>query len=133
MAGYAYPVGATTTEYPSQTITVGISNADPIKSTLFTATKKTRVNSVLVTNNSFGILPVRLYVNQGGGDKLIARTRVTNTNYLVAPLVSGDPRTSNFEGETLTEFTLQVGDVLSASCPFAGKIEVTVNLSEGVK
>jgi hypothetical protein len=132
MPGYAYPVGATTSEYAAKTVSRVIDDENT-NQTLFTATSKTKVNSVLVTNNSFGTLPVRLYVNQGGTDKIIARTRVTNTNYAVAPLVSGDSRVAGFEGESLTEFTLQAGDVLKASCPFADKITVTVNLSEGVK
>lgn len=132
MPGYAYPVGATTSEYAAKTVSRVI-DEENVNQTLFTATSKTKVNSVLVTNSSFGILPVRLYVNQGGADKLIARTRVTNTNYLVAPLVSGDSRVSNFEGEALTEFTLQAGDILKVSCPLADKITVTANLSEGVK
>ena len=129
---YAYPVGVTASDVPSTTVSTTISVAD-IHTTLFTATQKTKVTAVLVTNNSFGTLPVRLYVNQGGVDKLISRTRVTNTNYLVVPLVSGDARIPNFEGEILTEFTLQVGDVLKASCPIGNKVEVTVNLSEGIK
>jgi hypothetical protein len=132
MPGYAFPVGATTSEYPAKTVSRVIDDEET-NQTLFTATSKTRVNSVLATNNSFGILPVRLYVNQGGEDKLIARTRTANTNYLVAPLVSGDARVSNFEGEALTEFILQTGDILKVSCPFADKITVTANLSEGVK
>ena len=132
MPGYAYPVGATTSEYAAKTTTTVVNAADT-HITLFTATSKTKVNSALVTNNSFGILPVRLYVNQGGSDILIARTRVTNTNYFIAPLVSGDARVSSFEGEALTEITLQTGDVLKASCPFADKVSITLNLSEGVK
>ena len=129
---YAYPVGVTASDVPSTTVSTTLSVAD-IHTTLFTATQKTKVTAVLVTNNSFGTLPVRLYVNQGGVDKLISRTRVTNTNYLVVPLVSGDARIPSFEGEILTEFTLQVGDVLKASCPIGNKVEVTVNLSEGIK
>lgn len=132
MAGYAYPVGATAPEYPAKTVSTTLTVAD-MHTDLFTATQKTRVTAVLVTNNSFGTLPVRLYVNQGGIDKLISRTRVTNTNYLVVPLVSGDARIPSFEGEILTEFTLQTGDILKASCPIANTVEVTVNLLEGVK
>jgi len=129
---YAYPVGVTASDVPSTTVSTTLTVAD-LHTTLFTATQKTKVTAVLVTNNSFGTLPVLLYVNQGGVDKLISRTRVTNTNYLVVPLVSGDARIPSFEGEILTEFTLQVGDVLKASCPIGNKVEVTVNLSEGIK
>jgi hypothetical protein len=132
MPGYAYPVGATTSEYPAKTTTTVINSAEA-NVTLFTATSKTKVISALATNTSFGILPVRLYVNHGGADKLIARTRTANTNYLIAPLVSGDARVSSFEGEAITEITLQVGDVLKASCPLADKVSVTLNLLEGVK
>jgi len=132
MPGYAYPVGATALEYPAKTVSKLIDAADT-NQTLFTATTKTRVNSVLVANNSFGILPVFLYVNQGTGDRLIARTRTANTNYLIAPLVSGDARVANFEGEALTEITLQAGDILKAACPLASKVTVTTNLSEGIK
>ena len=132
MPGYAYPVGATASDVPAKTITTVIASAGN-NVTLFTATKKTRVNSILATNTSFGILPVRIFVDQGSGDKPLAYARVKNTNYIVAPLVSGDARVAGFEGEALTEFVLDIGDELKASCPFADKVAITLNLSEGVK
>ena len=132
MPGYAYPVGATTAEYPASTVTVGISIA-VTPATIFTATKKTKIKSVLATNVSGGILPVTVFLNQGSGNKRVAKSRVLNTKYLVQELVSGDPRVSDNADETLAEFTMAVGDVLLASCPFADAINITVNLAEGVK
>ena len=132
MAGYAYPVGATTSEYPAKTTVVGINNGT-VAATLFTATSKTKVKSVLATNASGGILPVTLLLNQGSGDKVIAKSRVLKTQYLVLELVSGDTRTAGKEDDTLTEFTMAVGDVLLAACPVADAINISVNYVEGVK
>jgi hypothetical protein len=134
MSGYAYPVGAAGAEYPSKTVAAPIDAAStPV--TIFTATKKTRVNSVLLANNDFGILPVKLYLN----DIEINSVRVLKTKYAILPLTSTGGRNDDPTDPTLdrnkvnVEFILSVGDVLKASCPIADAVNVAVNLSEGVK
>jgi hypothetical protein len=130
--GYAYPVGASASQGAAKTVTVSISSADtPV--TIFTATQKTQVSSVLATNVSGGILPVTLLVNKGSGNTVVAKSRVLKTQYLVLELVSGDSRVAGYEDDTLTEFTMAAGDVLYASCPVTNAINITVNLGEGVK
>ena len=132
MAGYAFPVGATTAEYPAKTVTMGINNSNT-DCNIFTATKKTKVKSVLATNVSGGILPVTLLVDQGSGHKVVAKSRVLKNQYMVLELVSGDSRVAGYEDDTLAEFTMAAGDVLYASCPVADAVNITVNLVEGVK
>ena len=130
---YAYPVGVANSDTGTATsVTVNISSS-AYNVIIFTATQKTKVNSILTTNISGGILPVKILVNRGGLDLEIAKTRVLNTKYVVLSLVSGDTRTMDDSDGTLTEFTLQVGDVLKASCPIEDVVNVTVNLTEGVK
>lgn len=133
--GYAYPVGATTSEYPAKTVTVTVGPGAP--TTLFTAIAKTKVKSVLVTNTSGGILPVTLFVDKGDGNKIIGKSRVLKTQYMVLELVSSDTRVDvkavGNENDILTEFTLSVGDILLASCPIEDAVNISVNLAEGVK
>jgi uncharacterized protein YdgA (DUF945 family) len=132
--GYAYPVGATATSGTAKTVTVSISSANTAV-TVFTATKKTSVNSVLVTNNDYGILPVKLYIN----NLEINSVRVLKTKYAVLPLTAtdtriGDPADPTHDRNKVnTEFILQTGDVLKAVCPIANAVNVTVTMSEGVK
>jgi hypothetical protein len=133
MAGYAFPVGVANSDTGTATsVTVNISSS-AYNVVLFTATQKTKVNSILTTNISGGILPVSILVNRGGLDLAIAKTRVLDTKYVVLPLVSGDTRTNDDPDQTIIEFTLQAGDVLKAACPVEDVINVTVNLTEGVK
>jgi len=134
MPGYAYPVDAVTSDKGTpKTVTVTVDEAnDPV--TIFTAVKLTKVNSILVTNNDYGILPVKLYI----GTKEINSVRVLKTKYAVLPLTSNGGRTDDPADPTTdrnkvnAEFYLAVGDVLKASCPIADAVNVTVNLSEGV-
>ena len=133
MAGYAYPVGVSNSDTgTAKTVTASISSPDTAVS-IFTATQKTKVNSILTTNISGGTLPVVILVNQGGDDLQIAKTRVLSTKYVSLSLVSGDTRVSESQDDTITEFVLQIGDVLKASCPVEDVINVTLNLTEGVK
>lgn len=134
MAGYAYPVGATTTEYPAATAAALISQANsPV--TIFTAVKKTRINSILLANNDMGILPVKLYIN----NIEINSVRVLKTKYAVLPLTStggrnddpADPTTDR--NKVNIEVVLEAGDILKASCPIANAVSVVANLSVGVK
>jgi len=140
MAGYAYPVGATTADTGTATgVTEQIASANTL-TTIFTATAKTRVNSVLVTNASGGILPVELYVYRDSTDStfLLSRVRVFRSEYLLLPLVSGDSRVDESVetpgvNKPLTELVLQVGDIVKAKCPKAASINVTLDLKEGIK
>lgn len=132
MAGYAYPVGATADSGAAITVTNSISAANTAVA-IFTATKKTKVTSILLTNLSGGVLPVNILVNQGGDDLVIAKARVLTTKYAGLSLVSGDTRTTDDQDDTITEFILQTGDVLKASCPIEDVVNVTLNLTEGVK
>jgi hypothetical protein len=134
MAGYAYPVGTTTSEYPAATATIVIDEANaPV--TVFTAVKKTKISSILLVNDDFGILPVKLYINA----KPINSVRVLKTKYAVLPLTStggrnddpADPTTDR--NKVNVEVVLAPGDVLSASCPIADAITVVASLQVGVK
>ena len=134
MAGYAYPVDAVTSDKGTpKTVSVTVDEANtPV--VLFTATKLTKVNSILVTNNDLGILPARIYLN----DKEINSVRVLKTKYAVLPLTSNGGRTddpadpTNDRNKVNAEFYLSIGDQLKASCPIADAVNITVNMSEGV-
>jgi hypothetical protein len=132
--GYAYPVGTTASSGTAKTVSVAISSANtPV--TIFTATKKTQVNSILLANNDFGILPVRLYINSVE----LNSVRVLKTKYAVLPLTATDIRTADpadptaDRNKTNIEFILQAGDVLKASTRIANAVNVIVTMSEGVK
>lgn len=133
MPGYAYPVGTTTTDYPAKTVvaTIDVASSATIANlvTVFTATAKTKVNSLLVTNLSGGILPVDIYVNT---DK-ITSVRVYKEAYAVLPLISGDTRISGTSVDILTEFFLAIGDTIEATSRVADVINISLYLSEGVK
>jgi hypothetical protein len=148
MPGYAFPVGATTTEYPAKSISFLVTDKVPSTATLiYTASSKTRVNSVLAIHtgaSDTGILPISLYVGRDVSGSivkhLVNKTRVLKTAYLVLPLVSGDTRvgedgnpTSIGYNKISNEITLQTGEKLYATCPFEDVIELTIELSEGVK
>ena len=94
MPGYAYPVGAVNSDTGTATsVTVAILNAN-LNQLVFTATQKTRVNSVLASNVLGTILPVELYVYRDLVDLtyFIGKSRVLKSKYMVLPLVSGDNR-----------------------------------------
>jgi hypothetical protein len=148
MAGYAYPVGATTTEYPSKTINVtavsslgdhyddGIgfifgSSVNPI-------TTKIRVNSIYLNNLSGGILPVELWrgqVSDMNEYDIVHSTRVLKTKFMLLPLVSEDVRVGGVSASEalLNEIVLQPGDYLAVVCPVDNAVIATANVSIGVK
>ena len=141
MPGYANPISATSSqEGSSKCLTFSV---DDITSTtaFYTATTKTKVLSVLATNNYGTILPVKLYVNRVGADpiRLIAESRVFKTKYMVQELVSGDSRVGDNGDQQLNkhkviaDFVLEAGDTLHATCPIIDAISLTVNLKEGIK
>lgn len=142
MPGYAYPVGATEAETgTSKSVTEQISSANSLV-TVFTATQKTRVNSVLVSNELGTILPVDLHVYRDDTELtyLLTKTRVLKSRYMILPLVSGDSRvTPTTVNESIndrmiiTEVVLQTGDSIKASCPIEDVINVTLELKEGIK
>jgi hypothetical protein len=132
--GYAYPVGSTASSGRAKTVTATVNSANTLV-TIFTATEKTRIDSVLITNNDFGILPVKIYI----GSKEINSVRVLKTKYAVLPLTATDTRIgdpadpTNDRNKVNIEFILQAGDVLKASCPIADAVNVTATMTEGVK
>lgn len=142
MPGYAYPVGATTADTgTAKAVTGQITSANSLV-TIFTATQKTRVNNVLVSNIEGTILPVELYVYRASDttNYLVTKTRVLKSRYMVLPLVSGDARVTPTTVEEsindrmiITELVLQVGDAIKAKCPLEDVINVTLDLKEGIK
>ena len=140
MPGYAYPVGAVNADTgTAKSVTVTISSAT-VNELIFTATKKTKVNSVLASNTLGTILPVELYVDRAVTEEtyFIGKSRVLKSKYMVLTLVSGDNRVSEVAvdpkaNKIETEFVLQVGDSLYAGCPIADVMNITANLTEGVK
>jgi hypothetical protein len=140
--GYAYPVGATESDTgTAKSVTKQITSANTLVS-IFTATQKTRLNSVLVTNDLGTILPVELHIYRAVDttNYLLTKTRVLKSRYMSLPLVSGDSRvTPTTVNESIndrmiiTELVLQVGDIVKAECPIEDVINVTLDLKEGVK
>ena len=142
MPGYAYPVGATTADTGVAKSVTALIDADHDLVTVFTATQKTRINSILVSNNLGTIVPVDLYVyrDEDEEDYFMLKTRVLKSRYMVLPLVSGDTRVSSTSVQAsvndrmiATEILLQAGDAIKASCPIEDAINITLDLKEGVK
>jgi hypothetical protein len=141
MPGYAYPVGATEADTgTAKGVTGQITSANTLIS-IFTASSKTKVNSVLVTNTLGTILPVELYVYRTSDttNYLLTKTRVLKSRYMSLPLVSGDSRvTPTTVNESIndrmiiTELIIQAGDIIKAKCPIEDVINVTLDLKEGV-
>lgn len=142
MPGYAYPVGATEADTGnSKGVSVLVTDSGANKTTVFTASQKTQVNSILLSNNYGSILPVNLYIYRDDTEDttLLSNTRVLKNKYSLQRLVSGDTRgvdTSDPQldrNKILTELTLNIGDSLKANCPIEDAVTVTVNVTEGVK
>jgi hypothetical protein len=148
MPGYAYPVDAVASAGTAKSINFLVTDTAPGSATvIYTATSKTKINSVLAAHTGAldtGILPVSLYVGRDVSGTitkfLVNKTRVLKTAYLVLPLVSGDTRVGE-DGNPVSigynkisnEITLQTGDKLYATCPFEDVIGLTINLEEGVR
>ena len=148
MPGYAYPVDAIASAGTAKSISFLVTDKVASTATLiYTATSKTRINSVLAIHtgaSDTGILPISLYVGRDVSGSivkhLVNKTRVLKTAYLVLPLVSGDSRVGE-DGNPISigynkisnEITLQTGEKLYATCPFEDVIGLTIELSEGVK
>jgi hypothetical protein len=147
MPGYAFPVGATTAEYPSQTINTPASLTGEawedevgiiLGGELNPITTKVRVNSVYLNNLSGGILPVQLVRGQAQNMTeydIVHSTRVLKTKFMIFPMVTGDSRSDDITAtETmLNEIVLAPGDFLAVMCPFEDAIIATTNISIGVK
>jgi hypothetical protein len=148
MPGYAYPVDAIASAGTAKSISFLVTDKVASTATLiYTATSKTRINSVLAIHtgaSDTGILPIALYVGRDVSGTivkhLVNKTRVLKTAYLVLPLVSGDSRvgedgnpSSIGYNKISNEITLQTGEKLYATCPFEDVIELTIELLEGVK
>jgi hypothetical protein len=146
MPGYAYPVDAVSAAGTAKSLSFLVTDASSSSATtIFTATSKTRVNSIVAVHtgsSDTGILPVEIYVGRGTPTTkhLIAKNRVLKNNFVVLPMVSGDSRvgedgdpTSIGYNKVLPEFVLQTGDKLYATCPFEDVIQIHIELTEGVK
>lgn len=148
MPGYAYPVGATTAEYPTQTINVTAVLAADLWDEPYTGiilggpdnpvVVKTRINSIYLNNLTGGILPVQLWRGQVSDMteyNIVHSTRVLKTKFMAFPIVGEDPRADDITAtETMmAEITLAPGDYLALVCPFEDAVVATVNASIGVK
>lgn len=139
MPGYAYPVGATEADTGTfKGVTGQIISVNTLD-TIYTASSKTKVNSVLITNTLGTILPVELYVYRASNttNYMVGKTRVLKSEYMVLRQVSGDTRVADSAesptaNKTLTEIILQSGDIIKAKCPIEDVINVTLDLKEGV-
>lgn len=146
MPGYAYPVDAVSSAGTAKSVSFLVTDtASSTATVIYTATSKTRVNSIVAVHtgaDDTGILPVSVFVGRGSPTvkHLIAKNRVLKNNFVVLPIVSGDSRvgedgdpTTSGYNKVLPEFTLQVGDKLYATCPFEDVIQLHIELTEGVK
>jgi hypothetical protein len=146
MPGYAYPVDAVSSAGTAKSISVLVDDTDVSTATaIFTATSKTRVNSIVAVhtgNSDAGILPIEVGVGRGNPTvkHLLAKNRVLKNNFIVLPIVSGDSRvgedgdpTTIGYNKVLPDFVLQTGDKLFAICPFENVIQLHIELTEGVK
>lgn len=146
MPGYAYPVDAVSAAGTAKSISFFVTDkVASTATTIFTATSKTRVNSIVAVHtgaSDTGILPIEVYVGRGNPTvkHLIAKNRVLKNNFIVLPVVSGDSRvgedgdpTTIGYNKVLPEFVLQTGDKLFAICPFEDVIQLHIELTEGVK
>lgn len=144
MPGYAYPVDAVSAAGTAKSVSFLVTDtAVSTATTIFTATAKTRVNSIVAVHtgaSDTGILPVEVYVGRVSGTHLLAKNRVLKNNFVVLPVVSGDSRVGE-DGDPTTigynkvmpEVVLQTGDKLYATCPFEDVIQLHIELTEGVK
>ena len=139
MPGYAYPVGATEADTgTSKGVTKQITSVNTLVS-IYTASSKTKVNSVLISNSLGTILPVELYVYRTADttNYFVGKIRVLKSEYMVLRQVSGDTRVADSAeaptaNKTLTEIILESGDIIKAKCPIEDVVNVTLDLKEGV-
>lgn len=142
MPGYAYPIGVSGSGSGGEVGNAGSVNfrlSDDVASQeVFEATTKTKVTSILLTNNSGGSLPVDILLNKNGSaltGYLAKGFRVHKRRYMVQPLVSGDTRVDQEmlgDALTLTELILEPGDTLRAYCPIENAVDITINYLEGI-
>jgi hypothetical protein len=139
MPGYATPVGSSTEVGTPKTISYTVSESTS-PTAFYTAGSKTRVASVLATNEYGTILPVSLYVYRDNNEDtyLTTETRVLKSKYMIQELVSGDSRVNDTADQEVgkykvnTDFVLESGDALLATCPIEDAIILTVSLREGI-
>ncbi len=139
MPGYANPIETVASQGSPKSVSFLI-NQTTAPTAFYTATTKTLVSSVLATNSYGSILPVKLYVYRDLDEEtyLTAESRVLKQKYIVQQLVSGDLRVDDSGDQQLnrykviTEFVLNVGDSLKATCPIEDEVVLTVTLKEGI-
>jgi hypothetical protein len=107
---------------------------------VFTATLKTRLEAVLVSNQLGSILPVEMYVLRDGevDSVFISKTRVLKTKYMTLPFAGNDSRVSDAQitetsNKVTAEIILQPGDEVKFKCPIEDALTVTLTLREGIK
>ncbi len=134
MPGYAYPVGADTASSGNAGTTSALIDQINTPVTIFTATSKTKITSILINNGLGTILPVTVYINDGTLNRPLAQVRVHKWRYALQQLVSGDTGVESnvMDQEPLTEVILMPGDSLKASCRYEDVITVTATYLEGV-
>lgn len=139
MPGYAHPIEAIASQGSLKSITALVGDIDN-PAPFYTATTKTKVLSVLASNTLGTILPVKLYIYRDitESEFLASEVRVLSHKYMVQQLVSGDLRVDDKADpevgrhKVITEFVLNVGDKLMATCPIEDAIVLTVSLEEGI-
>ena len=134
MPGYAYPVGADEAATGNAGTTSVLVDQASTPVTIFTATSKTKIISILLHNGLGTIIPVTLYIHDGSVNRPLAQVRVHKWRYALQQLVSGDARveTEVLKKDTLTEFVLMPGDSLKASCRYDDTVTVTATYIEGI-
>lgn len=108
--------------------------------TVYTATLKTRLDSVLVSNQLGTIVPVEMYVTRDGdlSPTFVTKTRVLKTKYMTLPFAGNDVRVSDApitetSNKVIAEIILQPNDEIAFKCPVDEAVTVTLNLREGIK
>lgn len=106
---------------------------------ILTASSKSKIISILLTNVSGGTLPVTFSVTEGSAPfttaTIINKLRVHKRRYALQALVSGDTRVDEpmvGDSLSLTELVLETGDELKGYCPVASAVHVHVTYLEGV-
>ena len=139
MPGYANPVQTVASQGSPKSVSFLI-NQTTAPTAFYTATTKTKVSAVLAKNTIGTILPVKLYIYRDVTESefLASEVRVLSHKYMVQQLVSGDLRVDDKADpevgrhKVITEFVLNIGDKLMATCPIEDAIVLTVSLEEGI-
>jgi hypothetical protein len=101
-------------------------------STIFTATKKTRITSLVAVNKTYGILPLTIVAEVGEEESIVVMSaRVWKQKHLVLSTV-GDASVPISEDVPRSEIVLLPGDSISASSPIENSFDLSLVLYEGI-